>query len=266
MTQGIKFLCFLFVFVLAAQFLPNAAKAEIQLLDAVKDEPLELNFRANQEVTQAVQQFHSTGKNPYSGSDEIISQGQKLYKRNCQACHKKDGSGAVGPNLRDDEWIKARTDTEVGRFEIIYGGGQKGMQAFGKKLDQDDILKVMAFIDTFRSEEVAKKSAPKLPPKPPKKKKKVKSKPPVPFTEAYLSTAENVDAGGEFWAGQCRHCHGAKAYPGKAPKLKPAKYQPDFVYRRVTDGFRKMPAWKEQFSDDERMQIVAYILSSSFSP
>jgi len=95
---------------------------------------------------------------------------------------------------------------------------------------------------------------------------KVKSKPPVPFTEAYLSSQENVAAGGEIWADQCRHCHGAKAYPGKAPKLKPHKYKPDFVYRRITDGFRKMPAWMDVYSDDERMQLVAYILSSEFSP
>ena len=93
-----------------------------------------------------------------------------------------------------------------------------------------------------------------------------KSVPPVPFTEAYLADDANIDAGGEIWADQCRHCHGAKAYPGKAPKLKPRKYKPDFVYRRVTDGFRKMPPWKEVYSDEERMQIVAYILSDSFSP
>ena len=64
-----------------------------------------------------------------------------------------------------------------------------------------------------------------------------KSVPPVPFTEAYLSDEANIVAGGEIWADQCRHCHGAKAYPGKAPKLKPARYKPNFVYRRVTDGF-----------------------------
>lgn len=262
MLLGTKFPCFLAFLLSASLAFPSISKAEIQFLDAKKDEPLELTYRADQDITQAVTTFQATGKNPYSGNSDVIADGQKLYRRNCQACHKKDGSGSVGPNLRDDEWEKARTNTEIGRFEIIYGGGKKGMQAFGKKLDQDEILKVMAFIDTFRAE----KTAAVQPPKPAKKKKKVKSKPPVPFTEAYLASAENIDAGGEAWAGQCRHCHGAKAYPGKAPKLKPAKYKPDFVYRRVTDGFRKMPGWKEEFSDDERMQIVAYILSNRFSP
>lgn len=92
------------------------------------------------------------------------------------------------------------------------------------------------------------------------------SEPPVPFTEEYLSDAANIEAGDEIWHEQCTHCHGAKAYPGKAPKLKPARYEPEFVYRRVTDGFRKMPAWEDVFTDEERMQIVAYVLSDEFSP
>ncbi len=95
---------------------------------------------------------------------------------------------------------------------------------------------------------------------------KQKSEPPHPFTEAYLASEENVAAGKEIWDHQCTHCHGSKAYPGKAPKLQPRRYKPDFVYRRVTDGFRKMPAWKEQYTDEERMQVVTYILSPHFAP
>lgn len=92
------------------------------------------------------------------------------------------------------------------------------------------------------------------------------SKPPEPFTEDFLTATENIAAGEKMWAEQCRHCHGKYAYPGKAPKLKPYKYEPEFVYRRVTDGFRKMPSWEEVYSDLERMQITAYVLSDKFSP
>jgi mono/diheme cytochrome c family protein len=92
------------------------------------------------------------------------------------------------------------------------------------------------------------------------------SQPPIPFTEAYLADEANIAAGRVIWQDQCRHCHGKSAYPGKAPKLRPAKLEPDFAYRRVTDGFRKMPAWKDVYSDEERMQIVTYILSPDFSP
>lgn len=95
---------------------------------------------------------------------------------------------------------------------------------------------------------------------------KKKSKPPVPFTEEMLVDKDRVAAGREIWEEQCQHCHGSKAYPGKAPKLKPAKYKPGFVYRRATDGFRKMPAFEDVYDDTERMNVEIYIRSDQFSP
>lgn len=86
------------------------------------------------------------------------------------------------------------------------------------------------------------------------------------FTEDYMTSADAIAGGGDLWAKQCRHCHGNSAYPGKAPKLKPASYEPAFVFDRITNGFKKMPAWKTVFTMDERMQITAYIMSDSFSP
>ncbi len=85
------------------------------------------------------------------------------------------------------------------------------------------------------------------------------------FTDEYLADATAVASGGELWV-QCRHCHGSSAYPGKAPKLTPARYKPDFVFNRITNGFRKMPAWKSTFTLEERKSLVAYILSQKFSP
>lgn len=86
------------------------------------------------------------------------------------------------------------------------------------------------------------------------------------FDKAYLSSKKNIAAGQEVWEGQCRHCHGAAAYPGKAPKLNPGQLAPDFIYDRVTYGFGKMPAWKDVFSVAQRKAVVAYIKSGDFSP
>jgi len=86
------------------------------------------------------------------------------------------------------------------------------------------------------------------------------------FTESYMNDPTNIAAGQEIWAEQCRHCHGYSSYPGKAPKLKPRRYTPEFVFDRVTDGFRKMPAWKEIYDREERMSVVAYVKSKQFSP
>lgn len=92
---------------------------------------------------------------------------------------------------------------------------------------------------------------------------------PVPapaITPEILADAENIKVGEQIWHEQCGHCHGAKAYPGKAPKLRPKKYTPEFVYDRVTNGFRGMPPWVDVYNEEERLSIVAYVLSKEFSP
>lgn len=86
------------------------------------------------------------------------------------------------------------------------------------------------------------------------------------FTAAMIKDPANVEAGKQVWDGQCRHCHGNSAYPGKAPKLKPSNYQADFVYDRITNGFRKMPAWKAVFSLQQRIGVTAFIMGDEFMP
>ena len=86
------------------------------------------------------------------------------------------------------------------------------------------------------------------------------------FTPEFLSDPEHIAAGKEIWMGQCALCHGAKSYPGKAPKLKPKRYTANFVYDRITNGFRNMPPWGEVYDEEERMDLVAWILSRRFSP
>ena len=67
-----------------------------------------------------------------------------------------------------------------------------------------------------------------------------------------------------MFEGICKFCHGKAAYPGKAPKLTPSRYTPEFVYDRVTNGFRGMPPWKAQYSDKERQGVTVYIMSKEF--
>ncbi len=128
-----------------------AAETTANFRHALDNKPLEFSYRPDQTLTPAVKQFHQTGENPYAGDSAMIAEGQKIYKKICQACHLKDGTGRIGPDLTDDKWNYPRTDTDVGQFEIIYAGGAGAMQPFGRKIDQDDILKVMAFIDTLRT-------------------------------------------------------------------------------------------------------------------
>jgi len=90
---------------------------------------------------------------------------------------------------------------------------------------------------------------------------------PPPALPAAVLKDPKVIAGGEaLWKENCAHCHGSKAYPGKAPKLQPAKYKPDFVWDRVHNGFKDMPPWKDLYSPDQVISLVAWVMSEDFWP
>ncbi len=86
----------------------------------------------------------------------------------------------------------------------------------------------------------------------------------VAFTDEFMNDPGNIASGKKMWVKQCARCHGPKAYPGKAPKLKPSKYKPDFVYSRITKGFRGMPPWNKKYNKKQRMAITAWIMSKGF--
>ena len=92
----------------------------------------------------------------------------------------------------------------------------------------------------------------------------------VQFTDIFLQDRDNVVVGEKIWKKRCKFCHGKYTHPDKGPKLaklikkRPRRYKPEFIYKRVTFGFRSMPAWKMKYTDNERMALVAYILSENF--
>lgn len=135
----------------AAQSDNQAAEGEpLEFTHALDDEPLDVYTpREGEEFTRAVEDFHVSGENPYVGEDEAIADGQELFNRNCRACHGVEGGGGMGPALDDEDYKRDRAATDKGIFEIIYGGSAGAMQPFDKRLNQDEILRIMAYIETF---------------------------------------------------------------------------------------------------------------------
>ncbi|HVY04387.1 MAG TPA: cytochrome c [Burkholderiales bacterium] len=86
-----------------------------------------------------------------------------------------------------------------------------------------------------------------------------------PFPKELLNQPEQIEKGHQVFESICKFCHGKTAYPGKAPKLNPSRYTPEFVYDRVTNGFRGMPSWKEQYTEEERKAVTVFIMSKEFS-
>ncbi len=85
------------------------------------------------------------------------------------------------------------------------------------------------------------------------------------FSDDFLDDPDVIATGAEVWQRRCRFCHGRATY-GKAPRLRPSRYDPAFIYNRVTHGFRGMPSFAEEFSELERRAVAAYVLSNRFAP
>jgi mono/diheme cytochrome c family protein len=90
--------------------------------------------------------------------------------------------------------------------------------------------------------------------------------PPPPLPPDVLKDPKLVAAGEALWKDSCAHCHGSKAYPGKAPKLQPHKYKAEFVWDRVHNGFKDMPPWKEVYTPEQVISLVAWVKSEDFWP
>lgn len=140
--------------VIAALAAAPAVAQAVQFRHPQNDSPLELDLRPDQVLTAAVESFHATGDNPYRGHPQAVIEGKELFRQHCASCHDNDGAVRTGSNLADEIWTYSRTNTDVGRFEVIYagyGGAAGEGHAFGRLLDQDDILELMAYLDALRS-------------------------------------------------------------------------------------------------------------------
>lgn len=120
---------------------------EIKFLHSLDNKPLKLPV---DDVSQSATEFYQTGINPYKDNPKAIATGSDLYQQWCQSCHLKDGSGRIGPSIVDNTYNYSRGDTDVGLFEIIFGGGTGAMQSFSNRMSPDEILKLMAFIQTLK--------------------------------------------------------------------------------------------------------------------
>lgn len=65
------------------------------------------------------------------------------------SCHTADGTGRIGPNIVDTNYKYPRIATNKGEFEVIYGGAAGAMQPMGRRFDEDQILKIMAYVETL---------------------------------------------------------------------------------------------------------------------
>ena len=86
--------------------------------------------------------------NPFQGDPGKIKEGAALFvSYNCMDCHGADGSGAMAPSLGDGRWHFGGNAGEV--FQSIYEGRPDGMPAWGGRIPDDQIWRLVAYVQSL---------------------------------------------------------------------------------------------------------------------
>jgi cytochrome c oxidase cbb3-type subunit III len=104
-------------------------------------------------------------KNPFPADEFTLNAGRVYFQRyNCAGCHGDHAGGGMGPSLRDDEWIYGGQDDQV--FGSIVEGRAHGMPAWGNKLPDDVVWKLVAYIKSLRTSAEPDQADQTIPPPP----------------------------------------------------------------------------------------------------
>lgn len=79
--------------------------------------------------------------------DKDLSAGKVLFEKNCTTCHRIDGSGDIGPNLTDKNWIYGFDIKDV--FKTVKNGTAKGMPSHSEKLNPVQTQQVASYVLTL---------------------------------------------------------------------------------------------------------------------
>jgi mono/diheme cytochrome c family protein len=83
--------------------------------------------------------------------DESARNAGRIYflRYNCAGCHGDHGGGGMGPSLRDQEWVYGGDEDDI--FDSIAEGRAHGMPAWGTKVPDDVIWKLVAYVQSLRT-------------------------------------------------------------------------------------------------------------------
>lgn len=97
---------------------------------------------------------------PYTRNKVALREGRQLFVwYNCAGCHGGHGGGGMGPSLRDEMWIYGSSDAHI--FDSVSAGRAHGMPAWGYQLPEQQIWKIVSYIDSMGTE--YEPSPPKVP-------------------------------------------------------------------------------------------------------
>lgn len=95
----------------------------------------------------------------FTTSASELEEGAKLFQSSCASCHAADGGGGTGPNLCDDSWIHGGSPKDIFK-SIKYGWKEKGMIPWKDLYNDQKILKIASYVNTFQGKKPLSPKAP----------------------------------------------------------------------------------------------------------
>lgn len=95
----------------------------------------------------------------YEANPTLIANGEKLFAKNCVACHAADGGGGTGPNLTDKYWKHGGSINDI--FKTIrLGVPDMGMIAWGEQLTPIEIAGLANYVMSIQGTKPANPKSP----------------------------------------------------------------------------------------------------------
>lgn len=89
--------------------------------------------------------------------DDSLKSGAAIFQTNCVACHNRDASGLIGPNLTDEFYINVTRIEDIP--DVVTKGRKNGaMPAWGNRLSGNEIVQVSAYVASLRGKNLPGKA------------------------------------------------------------------------------------------------------------
>ena len=98
------------------------------------------------DLEQVTRKWKSQNSNWTTRDIEILVRGEALYRKNCSACHKRDGSGEISigaPPLRKNPLLDRAGDDTIKR--VLHSRPGSTMPAFAATLSSSDIAAIISY-------------------------------------------------------------------------------------------------------------------------
>lgn len=100
-----------------------------------------------------------SAQNPLEADATARASGRQLFLWfNCAGCHGVEGGGAIGPPLRDADWIYGSEPANI--FQSIAQGRPNGMPAYGGKIPDTEIWRLELYVRSLAEAGAKSGSAP----------------------------------------------------------------------------------------------------------